>query len=155
MNPKLKEAANQKFYDVDNEQWAELYKIKLQFCYEPANFQADAKKNPDQLEFKEKKREIMIELIDILDDGEIAEEYLHNEDILRSSIVMIEKNIFRTFANKNNKKHQLADPDEDEPHLEEAWPHLQLVYELFLKFMMSPTIPNQMMAKNISKSFVV
>jgi len=46
----------------------------------------------------------MIELIDILDDGEIAEEYLHNEDILRASIVMIEKNIFRTFANKNSKK---------------------------------------------------
>jgi len=38
MNPKLKEAANQKFYDLDNEQWPELYKIKLQFCYEPANF---------------------------------------------------------------------------------------------------------------------
>jgi CTP:phosphocholine cytidylyltransferase-like protein len=43
----------------------------------------------------------MIELIDILDDGEIAEEYLHNEEILRASIVMIEKNIFRTFANKS------------------------------------------------------
>ena len=43
----------------------------------------------------------MIELIDILDDGELAEEYLHNEDILRASIVMIEKNIFRTFANKS------------------------------------------------------
>lgn len=84
----------------------------------------------------------MIELIDILDDGEIAEEYLHKEDILRSSMIMIEKNIFRTFANKNSKKSQLADPDEDEPHLEEAWPHLQLVYELFLKFMMSPTISN-------------
>ena len=87
--------------DVDNEQWPELYKIKLQFCYEPANFQADSKKNPDQMEFKEKKREIMIELIDILDDGEVAEEYLHTEDILRSSITMIEKNIFRTFANKS------------------------------------------------------
>lgn len=55
----------------------------------------------------------------------------------------------------DNKKHQLADPDEDEPHLEEAWPHLQLVYELFLKFMMSPTIPNQLMAKNISKQYIV
>lgn len=53
------------------------------------------------MEFKEKKREIMIELIDILDDGEVAEEFLHNEDILRSSMVMIEKNIFRTFANKS------------------------------------------------------
>lgn len=94
-------------------------------------------------------------MIDILDEGETAEEFLHTEDILRESMIMIEKNIFRTFQNKNNKKHQLADPDEDEPHLEEAWPHLQLVYELFLKYMMSPAIPNQIMAKNISKSFIV
>ena len=47
------------------------------------------------------------------------------------------------------------DPDEDEPHLEEAWPHLQLVYELFLKFMMSPTISNKIMSKSIQKSFIV
>ena len=39
----------------------------MQFCYEAANFQADSKKNPEQVEFKEKKRETMIELIDILD----------------------------------------------------------------------------------------
>ena len=75
--------------------------MKLQFCYEAANFQADAKKNPEQVEFKEKKRETMIELIDILDEGETAEEYLHTEEILRESMIMIEKNIFRTFQNKS------------------------------------------------------
>jgi hypothetical protein len=48
---------------------------------------------------------------------------------------MIEANIFRTFTNKSNhnshfkhilatKKSSSVDPDEDEPHLEEAWPHL-------------------------------
>jgi len=47
----------------------------------------------------------MIELIDILDEGETAEEFLHTEDILHESMIMIEKNIFRTFQNKNNKKH--------------------------------------------------
>jgi len=65
----------------------------------------------------------MIELIDILDEQE-ADEYLHTEETLRAAMIMIEKNIFRTFQNKNTKKSQLADPDEDEPHLEEAWPHL-------------------------------
>lgn len=63
---------------------------------------------------------------------------------------MIEYNIFRTFTNKStlinnqslaNKKTSSVDPDEDEPHLEEAWPHLQLVYELFLKFLMTTYIP--------------
>ena len=54
----------------------------------------------------------------------------------------------------DNKKQQQVDPDEDEPHLEEAWPHLQLVYELFLKFMMSPYIPSQTMAGSISTKFL-
>ena len=39
----------------------------------------------------------MIELIDILDEGETAEELLHTENILREAMIMIEKNIFRTF----------------------------------------------------------
>ena len=37
----------------------------------------------------------------------------------------------------DNKKSANVDPDEDEPHLEEAWPHLQLVYELLLKFILT------------------
>jgi hypothetical protein len=65
----------------------------------------------------------MIELIDILDDDN-AQDNLLNEHILKESMVMIEKNIFRTFVNKSTKKQQQVDPDEDEPHLEEAWPHL-------------------------------
>lgn len=46
------------------------------------------------------------------------------------------------------------DPDEDEPHLDEAWPHLQLVYELFLKFMMSPYVPAKVISSNISEAFL-
>lgn len=30
--------------------------------------------------------------------------------------------VFKLFL--DNKKQQQVDPDEDEPHLEEAWPHL-------------------------------
>ena len=30
------------------------------------------------------------------------------------------------------------DPEEDEPTLEAAWPHLQLVYEFFLRVLESP-----------------
>jgi hypothetical protein len=35
-----------------------------------------------------------------------------------------------------------VEADEDEPHLEEAWPHLQLAYELLLKFLMSNSMTN-------------
>ena len=92
-------------------------------------------------------------MVDVLDESD-AYDTLHTEPILQASMEMIEANIFRTFANKNAKKSQQVDPDEDEPHLEEAWPHLQLVYELFLKFMMSTVITGKVMAANISQSFV-
>lgn len=61
---------------------------------------------------------------------------------------MISANLFRSFTNKSktlqpiipsdNKKTTAVDPDEDEPHLEEAWPHLQPTYELLLKLIMHP-----------------
>jgi len=47
-----------------------------------------------------------------------------------------------------------VDPDEDEPHLEEAWPHLQLVYELLLKFIMTVHMSNDMIAGGISRDFI-
>jgi hypothetical protein len=43
---------------------------------------------------------------------------------LKEAIELVNMNIFRTFSNKTNKKTASVDPDEDEPHLEEAWPHL-------------------------------
>ena len=86
------------------------------------------------MEYRDKKKEVLIELIDILDDNN-AYDHLLTKEILNESILMIERNIFRTFSNKSkssmvfklfldNKKQQQVDPDEDEPHLEEAWPHL-------------------------------
>ena len=59
----------------------DFFKIKLKFCYEPANFHADAKKNPEQIEFREKKRETLIDLIDAMDDPN-AQDYLMTEEIL-------------------------------------------------------------------------
>jgi serine/threonine-protein phosphatase 2A regulatory subunit B' len=32
------------------------------------------------------------------------------------------------------------DPEEDEPVMEAAWPHLQVVYEFFLRFIESPDL---------------
>ena len=77
-----------------------LYKLKLKYCYPLANFQADSKKNPEQIEFRDKKKEVLIELIDVLDENQ-AYDHLLNKEILVDSIAMIEKNIFRTFQNKS------------------------------------------------------
>ena len=77
--------------------------MKLQFCHQIANFQADSKKDPEAIEFRDRKRETLIELIDVLDDSS-AEEVLLNDKILQASMNMIEVNIFRTFSNKSKFK---------------------------------------------------
>ena len=45
----------------------------------------------------------MIDLIDTLDDPNLAPQYLFNEQILKEAIKLVESNIFRTFSNKSNK----------------------------------------------------
>ena len=50
--------------DIEQERWKQLYIAKLKGCYKMADF-SDSKK--DQ-EFKDQKKETLIEVIDILDD---------------------------------------------------------------------------------------
>jgi hypothetical protein len=48
----------------------------------------------------------------------------------------------------------ILDPEEDEPMLEAAWVHLQLVYEFFLKFIESPEFSPNIAKKYIDTSFI-
>ena len=146
---------------------------KLKACHKIADF-SEAKKD---LELKEAKKECLIEIIDVLDEPEAAE-YIVKERVLEAAMQMISANLFRTFANKSkffinlnlsaissqtnmqtfdkidNKKASSVDPDEDEPHLEEAWPHLQLVYELLLKFILTTHLRHDIITKHISNNFI-
>lgn len=47
------------------------------------------------------------------------------------------------------------DPEEDEPVLELAWPHLQIVYEFFLRFVESPDFNTNVAKRYIDTSFVL
>jgi hypothetical protein len=54
--------------DVDPEKWRSLYVVKLKACSRQADF-SDSKKDT---EYKDQKKEAMIDLIDILDDAQNA-----------------------------------------------------------------------------------
>jgi len=47
------------------------------------------------------------------------------------------------------------DPDEDEPPLEASWPHLELVYAFFLRFLESPDLQTSLAKRYIDQSFVL
>ncbi|KAK6055095.1 protein phosphatase 2A regulatory B subunit [Cooperia oncophora] len=74
------------------------------------------------------------------------------ESIYPEVIKMVSKNIFRVLPPSDNSE---FDPEEDEPTLEVSWPHLQLVYELFLRFLESPDFQASIGKKYIDQRFVL
>jgi len=60
------------------------------------------------------------------------------EAIYPEVIEMFSENTFRTLPPTSTPNGADFDPEEDEPSLEASWPHLQLVYEFFLRFIESP-----------------
>ncbi|GCB79591.1 hypothetical protein scyTo_0016006 [Scyliorhinus torazame] len=65
---------------------------------------------------------------------------------------MITCNIFRTLPPSDNPD---FDPEEDEPSLEAAWPHMQIVYEFFLRFLECPDFQPGIAKRFIDQKFVL
>ncbi|OBZ86659.1 Serine/threonine-protein phosphatase 2A regulatory subunit delta isoform [Choanephora cucurbitarum] len=64
-------------------------------------------------------------------------------------------NLFRTIPPQVNPTGDAYDPEEDEPVLELAWPHLQIVYELFLRFLEAPDFNINFGKKYIDQKFIL
>ena len=62
---------------------------------------------------------------------------------------MFSVNLFRTLPPSSNPNGAEFDPEEDEPTLEAAWPHLQLVYEFFLRVLESQDFQPSLVKKHI------
>ena len=64
-------------------------------------------------------------------------------------------NLFRSIPPPVNPTGDAFDPEEDEPVLELAWPHLQIVYEFFLRFVESPDFNTNIAKRYIDQQFVL
>jgi serine/threonine-protein phosphatase 2A regulatory subunit B' len=83
---------------------------------------------------KEIKRQTLVELVDYiaLATGKFSEASM--QEITK----MVSANLFRTLSTPpRENKVDGFDLDEEEPVMDPAWPHLQIVYELFLRFIQS------------------
>ena len=63
---------------------------------------------------------------------------------------MIAGNIFRSMPPQSED----FDPEEDEPSLEPTWSHLQVVYEFFLRFVVSSEVVAKVAKKYVNQEFV-
>ncbi|KAI8972033.1 protein phosphatase 2A regulatory B subunit [Mycotypha africana] len=69
-------------------------------------------------------------------------------------VMMFSKNLFRTIPPPIYRE-EGYDPEDDEPTLEAAWPHLQLIYEFFLRCVESPDFNVQEAKKYIDQRFIL
>ncbi|KAF5357777.1 hypothetical protein D9756_001631 [Leucocoprinus leucothites] len=77
------------------------------------------------------------------------------ENVYPEVVNMFAANLFRSIPPPVNPTGDAFDPEEDEPVLELAWPHLQIVYEFFLRFVESPDFNTNLAKRYIDQSFVL
>lgn len=122
----------------------ELFLKKLQQCCIMFDF-TDAALN---LKSKEIKRACLNELVEFI----TTEKGVLGESTYPEIIKMVTGNIFRTLPPKEAKEY---DPEEEEPALESSWPHLQLIYEFFLRVLESPEFQPSVAKKHIDQKFTI
>ncbi|CAG4931146.1 unnamed protein product [Parnassius apollo] len=103
------------------------------------------------LKWKEVKRAALLEMVDYV----TTQRGVITEAIYPEAVNMFAINLFRTLPPSSNPNGAEFDPEEDEPTLEAAWPHLQLVYELFLRLLESPDFQPNIAKKYIDQKFVL
>uniref|UniRef100_A0A3P9JK01 Serine/threonine protein phosphatase 2A regulatory subunit n=1 Tax=Oryzias latipes TaxID=8090 RepID=A0A3P9JK01_ORYLA len=136
------------FEDVPPEEEEKLFIQKLRQCCVLFDFISDPLSD---LKWKEVKRAALSEMVEYI---------THNRNVITEPIYpevvhMFAVNMFRTLPPSSNPTGAEFDPEEDEPTLEAAWPHLQLVYEFFLRFLESPDFQPNVAKKYIDQKFVM
>ncbi|OMJ27854.1 Serine/threonine-protein phosphatase 2A 56 kDa regulatory subunit delta isoform [Smittium culicis] len=102
-------------------------------------------------ELKNAKRHALEQIIDYIGKYHIPK----NEALYSQIINMVSSNIFRNISSQSGINGEPFDPEEDEPLLEPAWPHLELVYIFFLRFLESDSFDEFLARKFISQKFIL
>ncbi|KAK9119989.1 hypothetical protein Scep_018082 [Stephania cephalantha] len=137
------------FRDVPSSEKQNLFIKKLNLCCVVFDF-TDPTKN---LREKDIKRQTLLELVDYVTSASGK----FTENLMQESIKMVSANLFRTLTTppRENKVLEAFDLEEEEPSMDPAWPHLQIVYEFLLRFVASPETDAKLAKRYIDHSFVL
>ena len=129
------------FHEVPPNRRQELFMQKIDQC----NIIFDFNDAGGDMKAKEIKRLALHELLDYVANNR----QVITEPMYPRVVEMFSKNLFRPIPPPVNPQGEAFDPEEDEPILEVAWPHIQVVYEFFLRF-----IESQDFNTNVAKAFI-
>ncbi|XP_054265696.1 serine/threonine-protein phosphatase 2A 56 kDa regulatory subunit gamma isoform-like isoform X2 [Macrosteles quadrilineatus] len=134
--------------DASSADREELFVQKIRQCCVLFDFVSDPLSD---LKWKEVKRAALHEMVEYV----TTQRGVITEAIYPEAVNMFAVNLFRTLPPSSNPNGAEFDPEEDEPTLEAAWPHLQLVYEFFLRFLESPDFQPNAAKRYIDQKFVL
>jgi serine/threonine-protein phosphatase 2A regulatory subunit B' len=134
------------FRDVPSADRQFLFARKLNLCCYTFDF-TDPSKNVKE---KEIKRQTLLELVDYVTSGTGKFTESLFEDITRMLVV----NLFRSLPPAHHDS-ESYDPEEEEPTMDPTWPHLQIVYEFLLRYVVSSETDAKLAKRYIDHSFVV
>ncbi|OWM66000.1 serine/threonine protein phosphatase 2A 57 kDa regulatory subunit B' kappa isoform-like [Punica granatum] len=136
------------FKDVSNSQKHGLFLSKLNLCCEVYDFN-DHDKNYSKINLK---HETLIELVDFVSSGSAK----FNEATIAATCKMCAVNLFRVFPPKDRSNSIGGEADDiEEPMFDPAWSHLQLVYDLLLRFVSYNSLDPKVAKKYVDHSFVL
>lgn len=137
------------FRDVPNSEKQSLFIKKLNMCCVVFDFSDPTK----HIKEKEVKRQTLLELVDYVTSANGK----FSETVMQEVIKMVSINLFRSFTpqSRENKVVEGFDFEEEEPSMDPAWPHLQIVYEFLLRFVASPETDAKLAKKYVDHSFIL
>ncbi|KAL5232460.1 hypothetical protein ABZP36_031236 [Zizania latifolia] len=136
------------FKNVPNSEKQNLFVSKLNLCCAVFDFSDPNKSSAE----KDIKRQTLLDLIDFVDSCNSR----FSEPVIAASSRMFAVNLFRVFPpNYRSSSSGGGEGEEEEPMFEPAWSHLQLVYELLLKFIGSSSLDSKIGKKYFDHSFIV
>ncbi|XP_065873841.1 serine/threonine protein phosphatase 2A 57 kDa regulatory subunit B' theta isoform-like [Euphorbia lathyris] len=137
------------FRDVPSSEKHNLFIRKLNLCCVVFDF-TDPTKN---LKEKDVKRQTLVELVDYVTSANGK----FTETVMQEAIKMVSLNLFRplTPQPRENKTLEAFDMEEEEALMDPSWPHLQIVYEFFLRFVASPETDAKLAKRYVDHSFVL
>ena len=137
------------FKDVPNSEKQNLFIRKVQMCCFVFDF-TDPTKN---LKEKDIKRQTLVELVDYVSSANSK----FTEIMMQEIVKMVSVNLFRTWTSplRENKVLEAFDVEDEEPLMDPAWPHFQIVYELLLRFVASPETDAKLAKRYVDHSFVL
>ncbi|CDI76386.1 serine/threonine protein phosphatase 2A B56 delta subunit, putative [Eimeria acervulina] len=124
----------------------ELFRKKLAACCIVYDFES-----PDFTRDKDLKKRALVEIVEYVN----STRHCFSEQVLQDVMDMVSANIFRPLPPSQHRGAALLEAEEEEPQLDSAWPHIQIVYEFFLRFIVSNDVSAKLAKKFIDHQFVL